>query len=141
VKAGASGDISPGENGELGPSIAWLNPDAAPSMASPLLYEGNVYVLGRRGGILACLDAETGETRFQERLPDSKSFWASPWACDGKIFCQDDTGGTHVVAPGAEFKILHTNQLEGRFWASTAIADGALLLRSENKLYCVAEAN
>jgi hypothetical protein len=40
---------------------------------------------------------------------------------------------------GAEFKPLRTNQLDGRFWASSAIGDDTVILRNSDTLYAVAK--
>ncbi len=47
--------------------IAWTTPRAGPPMASPLVYDGPVYVLEQRGGIIGCYDAKTGEERYHKR--------------------------------------------------------------------------
>jgi outer membrane protein assembly factor BamB len=87
------------------------------------------------------LDAKTGETIFKERIPGAGAFWASPWAYEGKIFCPDSDGNTFVLEPGRELKILSTNKLPAdqgnRFWASSAIANGTVFIRSTNSLYAI----
>ena len=132
--------IKPGAEGELAadsPLVLWKNERAALGIASPLLYEGCVYVPNRRGGLVGCYDAATGEELYRERLKGNREFWASPWAAGGKVFLLDDRGATHVLAPGKEYEVMGINQLEGRFWASAAAAEGRVLLRSEDKLFCV----
>lgn len=141
IKAGATGDITPAVEGELGAHIAWLNPSAAPEMASPLIVDGLVYIFTRRGGVVRTYDLATGEQVYEKRLPGAQEVWASPWSYDGKVFALDSTGATHVLAPGRTFELIRSNPLDdGRYWASTAVADGALLIRSETgSVYCVAE--
>jgi outer membrane protein assembly factor BamB len=139
IKSGAIGDITLAEDETRNESVLWFNRKAAPGMASPILLDGYVYILGRRGGIVGCYDGSTGEEVYRERLEGSREFWGSPWAFDGKVFCPGESGATHVLATGAEFRPLHTNQLEGRFWATSAAAEGKLLLRSADALYCVAK--
>ena len=107
-------------------------------MASPLVYEGYVYILRRRSGMVSCYNAKTGEPAYErKRLSGARAFWASPWANDGKIFCLDDTGTTHVLQPGPEFKVVGRNRLSDQFWASVAVADGALILRGVDFVYCI----
>jgi outer membrane protein assembly factor BamB len=137
IKAGASGDITLGSDATSNEFVLWFNRKAAPAMASPILLDGFVYILGRRGGIVGCYNAETGEEVYRERLDGSREFWASPWAFDGKVFCQGESGATHVLASGAEFKPMRTNQLDGRFWASSAIGEDTVILRSTDMLYAV----
>jgi outer membrane protein assembly factor BamB len=138
VKAGATGDITPRNDVESTEGIAWYTANAGIAMASPLLYQGHVYALDRRTGLVSCFNAETGETAyFRSRLPGGKAFWASPWASDGKIFCLDEQGTTHVLAAGPEFNVLGQNRIGEKFWASAALAPESLILRSAGRLYCI----
>jgi outer membrane protein assembly factor BamB len=137
VKAGASGDITPDGDEGISEGVAWTVDRAGPPMASPLLYQGNLYVLDQRGGVLCCYDAKTGKQHFKQRIPGAKGFTSSPWAGDGKIFCLDESGQTFVIAAGPELKVLGTNKLDDMFWSSAAIAGNQLLLRGIDRLYCI----
>jgi outer membrane protein assembly factor BamB len=138
VKAGASGDITPKDGEESTDGVIWYAPNAGIAMASPLVYEGYIYALDRRTGLVSCFNAETGDTAyFRSRLPGGKAFWASPWASDGKIYCLDEAGTTHVLAAGAEFNLLGQNKIEEKFWASAALAPGSVILRGAGHLYCI----
>jgi len=74
---------------------------------------------------------------YKERLPGARGFTSSPWAHGGKVFCLDDSGTTHVVNAGPEFKVLGKNTIGEMCWASPAVVDGALLLRTVDHLYCI----
>jgi outer membrane protein assembly factor BamB len=136
IKAGASGDITLKDDQSSGEGVAWSAQRSGPSMPSPLLFKGHLYVLDQRG-TLACYDAATGKQAYRERLPDARQFAASPWAYDGKLFCLDEEGQTHVVQTGAEFKVLAKNPVGETCWASPAIAQGALFLRGAEHLFCI----
>jgi outer membrane protein assembly factor BamB len=111
---------------------------AGPSMASPLVYKGYVYVLEQNGGMVSCYNAKTGKAAYKrERLEGARAFWASPWAYDGKIFCLDDAGQTFVLKAGPKFELLATNSIDDQFWASPAAAGGALFLRGVEGVYCI----
>jgi outer membrane protein assembly factor BamB len=137
VKAGASGDITPKGDNDTSEGVAWTVERAGPPMASPLLYQGNLYILDQRGGLLSCYDAKTGEQHYKQRISGAKGFTSSPWAGDGKIFCLDESGQTFVIAAGDELKLLGTNKLDDMFWSSAAIAGDQLLLRGIDRLYCI----
>jgi len=137
VKAGASGDITPVDGAGTSAGVLWSTAKAGPPMASPLLYQGLVYVVQRRSGIIAAYDAKTGGEVYKKRVTGAKAFWATPWALDGKVYVLDDTGTTHVLKSGPEFQVLVTHSIEGRFWASPAMARGSLILRDVNHLYCI----
>jgi outer membrane protein assembly factor BamB len=88
-------------------------------------------------GIASCLDAKTGEQRWQKRLPGNYS--ASPLAADGKIYFTNETGLTTVLADAEEYQELAANQVEGRTLASFAVSGRALYLRTDTHLYRIEE--
>jgi outer membrane protein assembly factor BamB len=137
VKAGASGDITLKDGAKSNAGVAWYLPQGGPSTASPLLYEGLLYVLEDRGGLMSCYDAKTGKQLYKERLPGARGFTSSPCVSGGKIFCLDDGGTTHVVQAGAKFKVLGKNTIAEMCWSTPAVAAGSLFLRTVDHLYCI----
>ncbi|MEQ8847549.1 PQQ-binding-like beta-propeller repeat protein [Botrimarina sp.] len=137
VGAGASGEIDVTDPDAAAQGLVWANTSGAVGIASPLVYHGQIYVPERRGGVLRAHDAQTGEETFRTRLPGGGVFWASPIAIGDRVYVTDERGKTFVLAPGPEREILQTSALPGRFWSTPAVADGALLFRSQDKLYCV----
>ena len=137
VKAGAASDITLKEGARANDAVAWSLPAAGPSTASPLLYDGYLYVLEERGGLVSCYDAKTGKQAYKERLPGARSFTSSPWAYEGKVFCLDDAGTTHVFQAGPEFKALGKNVVDETCWSSPAVAGGAVYLRTVDHFYCL----
>jgi outer membrane protein assembly factor BamB len=135
VRAGASGDITLKDGARSNDGVAWHLPRGGPSTASPLLYEGRLYILEERGGLLSCYDAKTGKQVYKERLPGARGFTSSPWANAGKVFCLDDSGQTFVVQAGPKFKLLGKNTLGETFWSSPAVAGDTLVLRGVDHLY------
>jgi outer membrane protein assembly factor BamB len=139
VRAGAEGDITLKTGEKSSSAVAWSVPQAGPPMASPLLYEGSLYVLDQRGGIVSCYDAATGKQHYQKRIEGARGFTSSPWAHGGKVFCLDDGGQTFVLQAGPTFKLLATNKLDDSFWSSVAVAGDKLLLRGVDRLYCIGQ--
>ena len=116
--------------------IAWTVERGAPLTPSPLLVGDELYVVSDIG-VLSCLDARTGETIYQARLPGSYS--ASPVFVDGRIYFQSEEGVTSVVAPGKEFRKLANNRVDGGTLASMAVSGGSLFLRSDTHLYRISQ--
>ena len=141
VRAGASGDLTlkAGETNNAG--VAWSRPQGGPAISSALLYQGYLYILEQNGGFLSCYEAKTGKQVYKERVPQAKGFTSSPWAYDGKIFCLDEEGQTSVVQAGSKFKVLGQNKLDEMFWSSPAMAQGTLILRGVDHLYCIKQSN
>jgi outer membrane protein assembly factor BamB len=123
------------EDGE--PVIAWRTKKGAPKSPSPLISGERLYLMGDNG-ILTCLDAKTGDERWQARL-DGK-FAASPTLIGGHIYVSNQEGITTVFADADAYRQVARNLLDGSpIMASPAAADGALFMRSEKALYCIAK--
>jgi outer membrane protein assembly factor BamB len=136
VQAGASGDVTLKDDETSNDGVAWSRAGAGPNLASPLLYDGYLYILERSG--LSCYEAETGKPAYRRsRLSGARGFTSSPWAADGKVYCLDENGTTFVVKAGPEFKLLATNKLDEMCWATPALAGGAILLRGGDHLFCI----
>ncbi len=139
IRAGATGDISlPDEKTLKSKDVAWSIMFKSYRNSSPLLYQGCLYMLEQSAGIVRCFDAKTGKVNYQQRLPESPGFAASPWANDGKVFLLDDAGVTVVIAAGPEYKLLASNRLNDEIvWSSPAVAGDQLLIRGMQHLYCI----
>lgn len=138
IKAGASGDISLKEGESSNNWVVWSMPESGIAMASPLVYEGLLYMVDRNRGQIVCIEAATGNVVYPgTKITGAKAFWASPWAFDGKIYCLEEKGTTHVIQAGREFKELGKYKLDDIFWSSTAIAKGSYIFRGEKGIYCV----
>ena len=138
IKAGSEGDITPDSGSLSSDGVAWFNPDATfLANPSPLLYEGLIYFVSSRGGEISCLEAETGEIIYKEKIEKVAACWASPWLNQDKIFFMDEKGVTRAFKTGREFELLHENSLDDRFWASVAVAGDAYLFKGDKKLYCI----
>jgi outer membrane protein assembly factor BamB len=134
VKAGAAGDISLGKGETSNAAVAWSVRGAAPSIASPVVIDGLLYILGG-GGILTVLDAPDGSRVYKERLPGVGTASASPVAVGGTLYCLGETGTAVAVTAGRKFSVAGSGKLEGLFLASPAVAGDALFLRSADTVY------
>ena len=112
--------------------IAWTAMKGAPHTPSPLLVGNELYAVSD-GGIASCFDAKTGKVHWQERVNGGYS--ASPFYADGKVYLQSEQGETTVLKAGTKFETLATSNMKERTFASYAVADGAIYLRTETKLY------
>jgi outer membrane protein assembly factor BamB len=118
--------------------VAWTLHRGAPLTPSPLLVGDELYIVND-GGIASCLDATTGETRWQQRLDGN--FSASPVFADGRIYFLSEEGVTTVILPGKEFRKLATNQVDGATLASMAVSAGSIFIRSNTYLYRIGTRN
>jgi outer membrane protein assembly factor BamB len=133
IKTGGRGDVTDSHR-------LWVGGKGS-NVSSPILHEGHLYWAHESNGTVYCLNAETGDEMYAERLPRAGQFYASPVLADGKIYYVTRDGKTFVVAAKPEFELLATNSLGrvGTFNACPVVADGRLFLRSDQHLYCIDE--
>ena len=127
--------IRPGGRGDVTSShVEWRAPSGGSYVPSILYYDGLLYMTNDVG-VMTCADARTGEPVWRQRL--GAVFFASPVAADGKIYVIAETGETFVLRAGRKAEVLASNDLDGRFIASPAVAHGRLFLRSDEGLFAV----
>ena len=116
-------------------NVVWNVKKSYPSIPSPLIYRGVMYLM-KEGGIVSSLDPATGQVLKQGRTPDAlEDYYASPVAADGKIFMVSASGKVTVLKAGAQWEILRMNDLDEEVWATPAIAGNNLFIRTRTALY------
>ena len=137
VNAGAEGLLDVEGDIDSQPGIAWVQKASGPGMASPVVASDRLYVVSN--GVLACLDAKTGERLYRDRLPEMSSVAASLWVAGDKLFILGESGKTAVIKVGDAFEVLGENQIEGLYWSTPSVVGDALLIRSATALHCIRE--
>jgi len=131
IKLGGSGDLTGT------PNVPWKYAKGTAYVPSPILYGDYLYLTTDRG-ILTCIDAKTGEVKYEGgRIPIPATFTASPVAFEGKILMTSEDGDTFIVKAGPKHEVLGTNSIGEPVYASPAIADGRIFIRGEKNLYCI----
>jgi outer membrane protein assembly factor BamB len=126
-----------GGTGDLADNVAWKYAKGTAYVPSPILYGDYLYLTSDRG-VLTCIDARTGEVKYEGgRVPVPATFTASPIAFGGKILLTSEDGDTFVVKAGPKHEILGTNSVGEPVYASPAVADGNIIIRGERNLYCI----
>ena len=129
IKLGGSGDLTGT------PNVPWTYAKGTAYVPSPILYGDYLYLTTDRG-ILTCIDAKTGEVKYEGgRIPIPATFTASPVAFEGKILLTSEDGDTFIVKAGPKHEVLATNSIGEAVYASPAIADGSIFIRGEKNLY------
>lgn len=125
VRLGGKGDIT-------GSHIAWRLKKGAPSTPTPLLVGRELYFVSDKG-IASCVNAQTGESHWMERIPGNYS--ASPIFVNGRILFLNETGLATWVQVGKTFAVLGKNEVPGRTLATPAFSEGSMYLRTDENLY------
>lgn len=132
VKAGSRGDVTT-------TAVKWKFHKSIPQLPSVVLYRGVLYMIND-GGVLTTLNASTGEVFKQARLRGvSDRYYASPVAADGKVFVAANSGVVAVLKAGGDQELLSANKLDEEIFATPAIADGRIYVRTVAALYCFGE--
>lgn len=130
----SQGDITDGDK------ILWQHDGGTPYVASPLLYDGLLYTVKGRNGILSCFKADTGEKLFEEqRVEDVPEVYSSIGGAAGKVYLTSRDGTTVVIKHGPKLEILATNRLDEGVDASPVFVGKDLFLRGTKHLYCISE--
>ncbi|HUQ92802.1 MAG TPA: PQQ-binding-like beta-propeller repeat protein [Bryobacteraceae bacterium] len=120
---------------KAGGAVLWKYHRAVPQLPSTLLYDGVLYMVSD-GGILTTLDPATGRVHKQARLRTvTDRVFASPVAADGKVFLATQAGVVVVLRAGVEHEILAANDLGEEAYATPAISDRRIYVRTVQALY------
>jgi len=129
INADGTGDMT-------GKNIKWKFHRSIPQCPSVVVYRGVVYMIND-SGVLTTLNAETGEVFKQARLRNvSDKYYASLVAADGKIFIGGNSGVVSVLKAGGDQELIAANKFDEDIFATPAIADGRIYLRTVSALYC-----
>jgi len=130
VRAGGRGDVTDTHR-------LWMINKGC-KVPSPLIHDGLLYWVSNLD-TAACIQADTGEVIYHQRLPKRGAFYGSAVMAEGRIYAVSKMRGTVVLAAGKQFKQLARNDPldESLFNATPVISNGQLLLRSDRFLYCI----
>lgn len=128
VRPGGSGDVTSTHR-------VWHRPGKNPQrIGSAVAAGGHVYQADAEG-FMECIDARSGEKIWRERL--GGRLWGSILFAGDKLFVSSLEGKTFVVAASPKFQQLAANDLGEPIYASPAVSDGMLFLRTWKHLYCI----
>lgn len=129
IRLGGKGDMTNTARG-------WQYHKSLPNVPSPLLYDGVIYMV-KDGGIVTSLDPDTGAVLKLARLTEAMSrYFASPVGGDGKVYLLGENGDVPVLKAGPEWEVLAVNRMGEDAYATPALVDGKIYLRTISALYC-----
>ncbi len=101
---------------------------------SPLAHEGHFFVISDVG-YLGCIEAKTGKRLWLKKL--GRRFSASPILVEGHLVLPDDDGKVWIVKASPTFERVATLDMGEPIFASPAVSQGNLFLRTTKQLYCL----
>jgi outer membrane protein assembly factor BamB len=128
--------IRPGGEGDVTSShVAWEHTKHLPFCASPLFYDGTVFTI-KDGGVFSSIGAATGKPIKQGRVSGTGEYYASPVAGDGKVYLVDVQGRLTVLRAAPRWEVISTAEFGEEVYATPAIVDGRIYLRTVGHFYC-----
>ena len=118
--------------------VAWEIQRGIPETPSLLYCRGRLYLM-RDGGLLTCLEASTGRELFRERIGAPGQYIASPIVADDKVIVASVSGVVTVIQVDSELKVLARNDFGEQVFATPAVAENRMYLRTEGHLYALGE--
>lgn len=128
IKMGGQGD-------QTASAIRWRYTKPVPQVPSTILYKGVLYMIND-SGILVSFDPATGNVLKQGRLHGAiDKYFASPVAADDKVFLIGQGGQVSVLKAAGDWSVIKVNELDDEVFATPAIADGRIYIRTRSALY------
>ena len=128
IKMGGHGD-------QTANAIRWRYTKPVPQVPSTLLYQNVLYMIND-SGILISFDPVTGNVLKQGRLHGAiDKYFSSPVAADDKVFLIGQGGQVSVLKAAGDWQVLAVNELDDECYATPAIADGRIYIRTRSALY------
>ena len=117
------------------PEVAWRNNRLSPRNASVVATDDRLYSL--KGSVLVAANLSDGEQVWQERISGLGSSWATPVVSGGRIYIFDQSGvGVVIEDRGESGEKIGEVELGEGVLGSPAIADGKLIVRGTDTLFC-----
>ena len=110
---------------------------SVPLVPSFVVKDGLLY-LWTDSGIVTCVDAATGKEHWRERV--GGEFYSSPIWIEGRLYCISKYGQIVVLAASKKFEVLARMELDEKTFATPAVANGVMYLRTQSRLYSVGKA-
>lgn len=130
LRLGGSGDVSRSHR-------VWERHDLGVFVAAPAVADGRAYLLRHRGEV-ACVDPASGKTLWTAAFPKASApYYSSPLVAGGILYAAREDGVVFAARVSPDFRLLSENPMGERIIASPVPADGRLILRGDQHLFCV----
>jgi outer membrane protein assembly factor BamB len=120
------------------PQLAYTIRHSAPYVPTSICV-GDLLFLWGDGGIVSCVQAPTGEVKWQERV--GGDFFGSPVWVDGRLFCVSSRGDVVVVQASEQFALLARNALGELTRSTPAVAGGHMYIHTSKHLVSIGGKN
>ena len=91
------------------------------------------------GAASCCGYGGSSSTTASMRVPGRGNYYSSPVGGDGKVYLLSEQGELTVISAKADWEVLHTVDFGEPIFATPALVDGRIYLRTAGHLYCFGE--
>ena len=105
-------------------------------MSSPVALNGRIFTM-KSGGLASAYETKSGSPIYQaERVDASGDYYASAVAADGRAYVISQRGTVVVLdSTSDQLNVLARNDLKAPVFASPAIVDGVIYIRTDKHLF------
>ncbi len=123
-----------GEGNVTKTHIAWRTTKGVSYVPSPVSIGDYFVVVTDNTGTLTCFEARDGTMLWSEKPGFSH---ASLVTAGGLVYTLSDAGVMRIFKPGPAYQEVAKNDIGEKCFASPAISDGQIFLRSDKHLFCI----
>lgn len=130
IKPGGSGDITKTH-------VVWSQKKQLPYVFTPVVANGRIFTV-KGGGLASAYEVESGSPIYQgERLElASGEYYASAVTAGNRVYVVSQRGVISVLdATSDKLSVLARNDLKAPVFASPAIVDGVIYIRTDTRLF------
>jgi outer membrane protein assembly factor BamB len=122
------------------PTLAWELRRGIPYVPGMVPLEERIFYVTDQG-IAGSLETKSGKTLWSQRLGGNGNVSASPVLAGGHIYQCNEEGELFVFKAADSFQLVSRFTLDGGVFASPAVADDRLIVRTRRSVYCLGKAN
>jgi outer membrane protein assembly factor BamB len=113
--------------------IVWRTNKGVSYVPSPIV-AGEFLLNVSDSGVAHCFEAKSGTILWEERM---REHHASLTSAEGHVFFLNDFGVLRTVLPERTYKLLAESELKERVFASPALSEGQMFVRTDRSLICL----
>lgn len=125
--------VDPSGTGDVSnTNVKWRIKSPILQLLTPIIHNGIIYTVDTKSNFM-CIDAISGKILKEEKLHGK--FNASPIIAGAFLYFPSTNGKTIVIDTQNNSNIVSTNQLDGQIWATPAMDNDKLFIRTSQYLY------
>lgn len=125
--------VDPTGSGDVTHSkVLWKLKSPPFQLLTPVIKDGLIYTVDGLN-TLKVIDAKTGTALYSKRL--KTKYNSSPVYAGGRVYFTSDRGETLVIKAGKVLEVVAENKLTGKVFATPAICEHSIVMRTDKYLY------